>query len=219
MTEVSHTSQAADRAGTRRRNLIILSSVVPIAALFALLGWAVAQSGGTPGGFGVNNKFGEISVDQRPAADFATESPDGETVSLAGLGGKVVMLDFWSSWCPPCRREAPALAQVYREYEGRNIEFVGIAIWDDPQDVARYVERFELPYPNVLDEKGRIAINYGVSGIPEKFFINPQGELVRKFVGPISPQALRAALDSLLAPEITDPPARHSPGPKEAVNE
>ena len=200
MSETSPASSTGQSAGTSKRNLIILSAAVPIVALFALLGWAMARSGGNPGGFGINSRFGEIAVDQRLAPDFTKDGLNGETVSLSGLRGKVVMLDFWSSWCPPCRQEAPALAQVYREYQGRNIEFIGVAIWDDSGDVARYIEEFGLPYPNVLDERGQIAIDYGVAGIPEKFFIDSQGNLVRKFVGPIKPEGLRSALDSLLEP-------------------
>ena len=200
MSETSPASPTERRPGTRKRNLIILSSIVPIAALFVLLGWAVARSDGNPGGFLTNSKFGEIPVDQRLAPEFIEEGLDGETVSLCGLRGKVVMLDFWSSWCGPCRQEARTLAEVYREYEGKNIDFIGVAIWDDPQDVARYIQEFDLPYPNVLDEKGQIAINYGVIGIPEKFFIDTRGNLVQKFVGPIEPEALRTTLDRLLAP-------------------
>ena len=75
-----------------------------------------------------------------------------------------------------------------------------VAIWDDPRDVGRYAQEFDLPYPNVLDEKGQIAINYGVSGIPEKFFIDARGTLVRKFVGPMESEDLRATLDQLLTP-------------------
>ena len=200
MTEINPSSSAGHREGARKRNLIILLAVIPVAALFALLGWAVARSGGNPGGFGINSEFGEVSIDQRPAPDFTKVGLDGERVSLSGIRGKVAMLDFWSSWCPPCRREAPTLAQVYREYEDRGVEFVGVAIWDDAGNVSRYVEEFDLPYPNVLDDKGQMAIDYGVAGIPEKFFINSQGELVGKFVGPTDPDALRSALDGLLAP-------------------
>ena len=184
MSDIYPASPLLHRAGMRKRTLIILTSMVPIAALFVLLGWAMAQSGGNPGGFVTNSKFGEVSVDQRPAREFVEESLDGGTVSLSELRGKVVMLDFWSSWCPPCRQEAPALAQVYREYEGRNIEFIGVAIWDDREDVGRHVKEFDLTYPNVLDDKGKIAIDYGVAGIPEKFFIDTEGILVQKFVGP-----------------------------------
>ena len=200
MSEISPAALAERRSAIRKRNLIILASAVPIAALFALLGWAVAQSGGNPGGFGVNSDSREVSIERGPATDFLAESLGGERVSLADLRGKVVMLDFWSSWCPPCRREAPALAQVYGEYEGRNIEFIGVAIWDDRGRVEDHVREFGIPYPNLLDDKGRIAISYGVRGIPEKLFVDAEGNLVRKFVGPIEPGALRAVLDGLLAP-------------------
>lgn len=195
----------------RKRNLIILTSMVPLTALFVLLGWALAQSGGNPGGFGINSKFGEIPVDQRHAPEFAAEGLDGKTVSLSELRGKVVMLDFWSSWCPPCRREAPALAEVYREYEGRDIEFIGVAIWDDREDVGRHVKEFDLTYPNLLDDKGKIAIDYGVAGIPEKFFIDTEGILVQRFVGPIKTEALRAALDRLIVRQVNQPHGSDGP--------
>lgn len=200
MSGISPASSAQSGAGTKKRNLIILGSAVPLAALFALLGWAVARTGGNPGGFGINSEFGEVTIEQRAAPDFVQESLSGGTVRLSGLRGKVVMVDFWSSWCPPCRDEAPTLAEVYREYEGREIEFVGVAIWDDPRRVNGYVEEFALPYLNLVDEKGRIAIDYGVAGIPEKFFIDIKGNLVRKFVGPIDSESLREALDTLLGP-------------------
>ncbi len=200
MNEISPAASTEGRSSTRKRNLIIAASIVPVVAFFALLGWALVQSGGNPGGFGVNRSFGEVAVEMQPAPKFIKSDLNGSMVSLSELRGKVVMLDFWSSWCPPCRQEAPALARVYREYEVRNVEFVGVAIWDDPGDVARYAKEFDLPYPNVLDEKGQIAINYGVAGIPEKFFIDAGGTLIRKFVGPMRPDDLRATLDQLLTP-------------------
>ena len=200
MSEISPAAPAEGRASTRKRNLIIAASIVPVVALFALLGWALVQSGGNPGGFGVNRSFGEVAVERQPAPEFTKSDLNGSMVSLSGLRGKVVMLDFWSSWCPPCRQEAPALARVYREYEGRNVEFLGVAIWDNPGDVDRYAKDFDLPYPNVIDEKGQIAINYGVAGIPEKFFIDARGTLIRKFVGPMKPDDLRATLNQLLTP-------------------
>ena len=206
MSEASPPSSPVDSgpaesgSGPRKRNLIIVAALVPVLAFFALLAWAVAQSGGSPGGFGINSSFGEIDVEQQPAPGFTGEDLAGGMVSLADLKGKVVMLDFWSSWCPPCRQEAPDLARVYSEYAGKDVEFVGIAIWDDPGKVSGYVEEFNLTYPNVIDEKGQIAINYGVAGIPEKFFIDSSGNVVRKFVGPMDPDALKAALDSMLGP-------------------
>ena len=200
MTETGPVQSEETVVGYKKRNLIILASLVPVAALFALLGWGVASSGGNPGGLGIINEFGEVDIVNRPAPDFVKVDLNGSTVSLASLRGKVVMLDFWSSWCPPCRREAPTLAEVYGEYGSQDVEFIGVAIWDDPGEVNRYVREFGLAYPNLLDDRGRIGIDYGVAGIPEKFFIDAQGNLVRKFVGPIGPQELRDALDGILEP-------------------
>ncbi len=202
--DVGQTGPAEVGGGTRKRNLLIAVSVVAVGALFALMGWAMAQSVGHPGGLGINSDFGEIDIQQRAAPQFAVMGLDGNPVDLSALRGKVVMLDFWSSWCPPCRREAPSLAQVYREYRDRNVEFVGVAIWDSPGEVRQYVESFGLDFPNLVDDRGRIGIDYGVAGIPEKFFIDSQGNVVRKFVGPMEPDALREALDSLLATQTLD---------------
>ncbi len=202
-------SKATDRAAasadggvagdTRKRNLILVASALPLAALFALLGWVVVGSGGNPGGFGINSRFGEVEVDQKAAWEFQVTTLGGDQVSLQGLRGKVVMLDFWSSWCPPCRAEAPGLSQVYREYRDRDVEFIGMAIWDDPGAVGDHVREFDVPYHNALDSKGEIAIDYGVAGIPEKFFIDREGKLVRSFVGPMDAGSLREVLDELLA--------------------
>lgn len=192
-------SHSARPRGTGKRNLIIVASILPLTALFILLSWAVARSGGNSGGFGVNNEFGEVVLEQRLAPEFVAQSLEGETVSLARLQGQVVMVDFWSSWCPPCRQEAATLTQVYREYQGRDVEFIGVAIWDHPPAVRQYLGEFDVPYPNVMDDQ-QIAVYYGVAGLPEKFFIDRQGNLVHKFVGPMERKTLRATLDRLLGP-------------------
>ncbi len=198
-SKAAATSDGGVASDARKRNLILVASALPLAALFALLGWVVVGSGGNPGGFGINSRFGEVAVDQGTAREFQVTTLGGDQLSLQGLRGKVVMLDFWSSWCPPCRAEAPGLSQVYREYRDRDVEFIGVAIWDDPGAVGDHVREFDVPYHNALDGKGEIAIDYGVAGIPEKFFIDREGKLVRSFVGPMDAGSLREVLDELLA--------------------
>ena len=109
-----------------------------------------------------------------------------------------MFLDFWASWCPPCRQEAPDLVEVYLEYQDRPVEFVGVDIWDDRDAAEDYLALFNVPYPNGRDEDGTVAIDYGVRGIPEKFFIGPDGSVLKKFVGPIKGADLRQVLDDLL---------------------
>ena len=182
-----------------KREWILLGAAVPLLALFALLGWALSKSGGNPGGIAVNNELGEVRSSVDFAYEFSLELLDGQTIALSELRGKVLMLDFWASWCAPCRQEAPVLAAVYREYSGFPVEFVGVAIWDRREDARRFTAQFDVPYPTVVDEDGTIAINYGVRGIPEKFFISPDGAVSKKFTGPMNEDALREILNAMLA--------------------
>jgi len=188
-----------------RRGWILLASGLPLLALFAVLAWASVRSGGNPGGFGVNAEFGQVEVSEDQADDFSLELMSGETLTLADLRGKAVMVDFWSSWCPPCRQEAPVLAEVYLEYENLPVEFVGVDIWDVPAAAQEHIDRYNVPYPNGIDADGIIAINYGVTGLPEKFFISPEGMVVKKFVGPMSPSKLRGILNEMLGPRSSLP--------------
>lgn len=201
-----------------KRGWILVGSAVPVLAFFALLAWGSFKSGGNPGGLGVNNEFGQVTVKTEAARDFTLDLLNGEllhgplagdtTVNLAQLRGKVVLLDFWASWCGPCRIEAPTLAQVYQEYREKDVEFIGIDIWDRRQDALNHIERFGVPYPNGIDSSGTIAIDYGVKGIPEKIFISREGTVAKKFVGPISAQALRTVLDELLGASGEGVPSR-----------
>ena len=181
-----------------KRNMLILGLVIPIAAVVALLGVALARSGGNPGGLLVNTASGEVFTREGQAQDFTFQTLNGESVTLSDMRGNVVMVDFWSSWCAPCRAEAPDLVETYDRYRDRGVEFIGLAIWDDRGQVEGFVSRYGVTYLNGLDETGRIAIDYGVRGIPEKYFIDRDGNVVKKFVGLISAEKLGATLDELL---------------------
>ena len=192
-------SQEATRP-SRRHLVVALAVFVPLVGLFALLAWALVESGGQPAGVAINTQFGEVEVEEGPARDFTLTLFDGETLRLSELRGKVVLIDFWTSWCPPCRREAPTLADAYRRFEGRGVEFVGVAVWDSEEQAAGFVGDNNVPYPNGLDSKGTIAIDYGLTGIPEKYIVDREGRLVRKCVGPMEPEQLEAVLIELTLP-------------------
>ena len=182
-----------------RRGAILGSVLVVLCAFFSLLAWALVRTGGIPGGMGINSVFGEVEIEAAPAPEFSMELFGGGSVKLGDLSGKVVMIDFWSSWCPPCREEALVLAEVYKEYDDMEIEFVGVNIWDTEEDAREYIFLSDIGYPSGMDIDGKILMDYGVTGIPEKFFINKKGMLVRRFVGPSTYEGLRGTLNQMLS--------------------
>ena len=181
-----------------RRTVVILAVSIPVLALLAILAWASVTSGPARGGLAVNDSFVELDVEAEAAPEFTMALIDGGELSLADLRGKLVMLDFWASWCPPCRDEAPVLAQVYGEYRDKGVEFIGVNLWDESGDAELFVQQEGHQYPNGVDEGGKIAISFGVRGIPEKFFVNRSGLIVRKFSGPMDAEKLRGILDTML---------------------
>ena len=175
-------------------------AILPLVGLFSLLVWALLQSGGMPSGSNIFDQPGEVSIEPRPAPNFTLLTIEGESIDLNDLHGKVVMIDFWASWCPPCVHEAPTLRNVYQEYKNRGVEFIGVAIWDSEMDISMFIEKFNVPYPNGLDKTGTIAIDYGVSGIPEKHFVDRRGWVAKKFTGPMDEEQLHSVLNALLVP-------------------
>ncbi|MEX0874403.1 MAG: redoxin domain-containing protein [Actinomycetota bacterium] len=124
------------------------------------------------------------------------EDPD-ERLSLADLRGKPAVLNFWASWCEPCRAEAAVLARGAREHR-KDIEFLGIAILDGRQSALEFIEEFEVPYGSVRDARGIVAKRYGVTGVPETVFVDPRGNVAGSYIGAIDQATLDRLLDDLL---------------------
>ncbi|MBI2942278.1 MAG: TlpA family protein disulfide reductase [Chloroflexi bacterium] len=133
----------------------------------------------------------------RIAPGFALTTFDGQPLSLASLAGRPVVVNFWASWCVPCREEAPALERVWQESRDRGVVFVGIDIQDTEPAARAFLREFRPSYPNAPDPRGEVAIDYGVVGIPETFFINREGRIIRKYVGPLSETSLRAFVQEI----------------------
>ncbi len=195
-------SQPGIHVPARRPLLPALLVGGAVLALLALLGYGLSIRGReSVGGVPVRNEFGEVDVRAKPASDFALDLfwPEAGRFTLSEQRGKVVLLDFWASWCPPCREEAPGLERVWNEYRERGVVFVGVNIFDDTDLALEYLREYRLSYPNGTDPSGEIPVEYGVSGVPEKFLIGRDGQLIRRFVGPMSEATLRRLLDAQLA--------------------
>ena len=184
----------------RARPPVVLAGLlafVAVAGVLALLVWGMARpTSSAQAGTGVNSVGGASSIAPRPASDLRLTLFDGSGTpwSLSAQRGKKVVINFWASWCPPCRTEASVLAGAANDYAARNVMLVGVNVWDDQQSARRFVDEFGLHYPNGRDEGGAAAIEFGVTGIPETFVVDEEGMIAARWVGPLR----REALDKLV---------------------
>jgi cytochrome c biogenesis protein CcmG/thiol:disulfide interchange protein DsbE len=169
--------------------LLGVGFVVAVAlGLLGLLGYGLLVAG---------KPSGNIPIEPRPARPFTLRLFDGSTLSLEELRGKPVLVNFWASWCGPCIEEAPVLERAAQRYADKGLVLIGIDVWDTEQDARTFLQRYGITYPNGMDPTGAIAIEYGVGGVPESFFIDRNGTLVRKWVGPLNDRQITLLLDDM----------------------
>jgi thiol-disulfide isomerase/thioredoxin len=118
-----------------------------------------------------------------PINDFTLPLLDGKNVKLSSLKGKVVFLNFWATWCPPCRSEMPSMETLYQRYRGKGLEFLAVDVMERKEQVASFMKNFGLSFPVALDSSGNISGMYGVRGIPTTFIIDRNGRIIVASVG------------------------------------
>jgi len=190
------TSQRTNQSTNKQTNLptklLIWGTILVV---LAFLGWGLLKRSETRP---------EVGSD---APDFALSLFDGYfneftegRVTLSDLRGRIVVLNFWASWCVECRVEARDLEETWQAYRDRGVVFIGID-YDDTEIKARgYLEEFGITYPNGLDGRGLITEGkYHITGVPETFIVNPQGQIDVVKIGPFQTGELRRELDRLLA--------------------
>lgn len=153
-------------------------------------------------GYGMTKDPGEIPspLPGKLAPPFSLQVMNkADIVDLSKLRGQVVVLNFWASWCLNCRAEHPVLSEVAKQYEGKAVSFYGVVYNDTPENAERWiVEMGGQPYPALLDPDSRTAIDYGLYGVPETFFISKSGRVAYKQIGPATPEILHKWIDQLL---------------------
>ncbi len=184
--------------GTRRSALIIFSLIlVAFAALLALLLYGLQVRSAPPLAAGL-------------APQFELTTFDGQHLSSASLRGKPIVVNFWASWCVPCRDEAPYLQSAWEQYRGQGLMIVGVDYVDTEPEARKFLSDFNETYPAGPDLGTRISQAYRITGVPETYFIKRDGTLLSgndaqghaygNWIGPLTAEALSARILRLLTP-------------------
>ncbi len=137
-----------------------------------------------------------------PSFQLATLDSPGDSLALADLRGSAVIVNFWASWCLACRQEHPALVRAWERYEqaGAPVRFLGIVYQDSRRNAREYMNRRGGGWTNLMDANTRTAIDFGVYGVPETYFIDREGRIAYKHVGPVADELLTEVIEELIAP-------------------
>jgi cytochrome c biogenesis protein CcmG/thiol:disulfide interchange protein DsbE len=156
-----------------------------ILGLLALLGWGLIRVQAGPRASGI-------------APDFTLNTFDNQQITLSEFKGQVVVINFWASWCPPCREEAAYLEKTWRKYKDQGVVFLGIDYVDTEPEALAYIEEFEITYPNGPDLRTEISQAYRIQGVPETFFVAKDGTLRGVKIGPLFPPELEDRILEML---------------------
>jgi cytochrome c biogenesis protein CcmG, thiol:disulfide interchange protein DsbE len=163
----------------------LTAAVFAVGGMIALLAY----------GFTRDARYIQSPLIATQAPSFALTLFDGGVIRLEDLRGKMVLINFWASWCLPCRAEAVALENAWKRNKDRGAVFIGVNIQDKEEDARAFMKEFGITYFNGPDASGKIAVDYGVWGIPETFFVDPQGRITYKHAGELKAPIIQAKLD------------------------
>jgi cytochrome c biogenesis protein CcmG/thiol:disulfide interchange protein DsbE len=170
-----------------------VAAVGVVVALLALLVWKIAG--------GSDSEVAGLEHGETPPAPAFTLDRldrDGE-LSLAAYRGKAVVINFWASWCVPCKEEAPVLESAWRKYRNKGAVVLGIDVQDLSADARRFARQVGWTYPLARDGDGGVMNPYGVAGVPETLFVNRQGKVIARIQGPVTEDDMREHLERALA--------------------
>jgi cytochrome c biogenesis protein CcmG/thiol:disulfide interchange protein DsbE len=184
MTEQPILENESPVTKSKRTGLILAFAV--ILALLALLAWGLRKAQAGP-------------IEKGMAPDFSITGFDGRAFTLSEHRGHVVIVNFWASWCLPCREEAAYLEQTWRKYESKDVIFVGVDWVDTGKEALAYIKEFDITYINGPDIGTRAAQAYNIQGVPETFYVAKNGELRGVHIGPLKSPELDEKIEELLA--------------------
>jgi thiol-disulfide isomerase/thioredoxin len=154
-------------------------------------GGAAAPAAGGEGGLS--------ALPQEVRLEFSLPTPGGESVDLARLDGSIRVVDFWATWCPPCREGIPLLNKLHRKYKDRGVNIVGISVDENPKALTAFTREVPIEYASLMTSSQAEEAFGGIVGLPSTFVLDRHGRVVNRYVGEIEPETLEKDIQALLA--------------------
>lgn len=148
--------------------------------------------------FAVSDDRRESAELHQPAPNFTLPKVNGGKVNLKELKGKAVVVNFWGSWCGPCKREMPVIQKAYSRYKGEDLEIVAVNVQESEAVVKRFIDSYSLTFPVALDKKAEVYRSWEIFSLPTTFFIDSEGDIMRAYEGEMSSGKLHQWIDELL---------------------
>jgi thiol-disulfide isomerase/thioredoxin len=187
-----------------RRLLTVPALVVLAGTLVGCAGAGAVQNG--PGGgearYVAGNGVSEIVKDRKPAPAVQGTTLDGKPLKLADFSGKITVINFWASWCAPCRAEAPTMQKVYDETKASGVQFVGVDIKDGKDNAQAFLRTFKVTYPSLYDQAGQTALAFRdipPNAVPSTLVIDRRGNIAARAIGSVSYSPLKDIVTRLAA--------------------
>ncbi len=165
------------------RKLFVLIFIIGAAFLFEFLGPVLPH-------LEKGDKEGLLSAASLPqigqaAPDFTLKDATGKNISLSSLKGRVIMINFWATWCPPCRQEMPSMEMLFQEYNKKGFEILAISSDSQGEKIVKpFMEFYELSFTALMDTDGKVHSAYGITSIPTTYIVDKKGAIAQKFMGP-----------------------------------
>jgi len=192
MSDLKESTPETEEASPRPIRWGMIALWVAVFSLLALLGWGLVNTNAT------RPEKGEEAPALSVEFFNGYEWEDRATADLLDMRGKVVVMNFWASWCVECRLEADLIEDTWRKYEDQDVVFLGVAYADVEPKSIEYLHEFDITYPNAPDLGTDISDEYEITGVPETFFIDKEGVIQHVQIGPLNQQTMDVVIQQLL---------------------